>query len=836
MYLNQFHSSDAARLQQILATLKTVHGVHVKIDVDSPTAEFTIKECQLAWTEKRDRVISESTFNSYQQNPEYIKSMLILEAMNILLIEIAPKRRRARKMHESENMSTSFNSQPIESTDESADAEPNQTAKIVALGNAIKDYASKQHGESSKDVSMFKSFARVGDKLVNMGTALGNSGLSNTEQKIVRLAQLKMKADNQLDNGLDEDLAIMTATPTNTANPGMDNVHESDILAESDTLSSVNPMVEPNLPGKATFSQAHHYEYQASMARSELYRNAKYAMSMLKQIDPNEEIQPWIAACLTKSANMLDKVFHYLDYYKTFEPDQLPEDIDGDMELGETSGSVARENLMLIIEYSTNLFNMIKPGDKLEGWVAMKLTTASESLSSSKHYMDYVQFEHHALDDHFDEARKAKRHAIAEARLLEDAGPNAEELAKATLILNAKSIANKVQDMAEDTAKLGVNDLMPLVDSLRTQYGPESATGFNDAVKAALNNLLTVTTETKETIDAAITTLQGGGVPSTSTDIEQPTDELPTDTTGIDADSATPDMTAATEEPEEPIDNVLGRAKKPVAEGIFSKKSKASVTQISPPTTSQMQKANASPLKKGQVDVTQITNPTAGKELDVPAVTRRGANPDGKINEVAPPGKKAEEFITSNKADFKKRYGSKWEQVLYATAWKKFGAKNEGYAYAVSALADAKAQFALLMNEMAAHKIVFKKLISEGIASDPLCIGYGLEGENIRLRLINAQRKIAEQTSVVRQIMQEGVIGMIKSIELLNKNVALEDIKNKTPYGVIYNTPSGRKSKKMFESVETRAYWLELRGNTIANTRMIEPTTFDLVINKKTKV
>ena len=43
------------------------------------------------------------------------------------------------------------------------------------------------------------------------------------------------------------------------------------------------------------------------------------------------------------------------------------------------------------------------------------------------------------------------------------------------------------------------------------------------------------------------------------------------------------------------------------------------------------------------------------------------------IVEKAPPGKKAEEWIKSNKAEFKKEYGDKWEERLYATAWKLFG-------------------------------------------------------------------------------------------------------------------------------------------------------------------
>jgi hypothetical protein len=49
---------------------------------------------------------------------------------------------------------------------------------------------------------------------------------------------------------------------------------------------------------------------------------------------------------------------------------------------------------------------------------------------------------------------------------------------------------------------------------------------------------------------------------------------------------------------------------------------------------------------------------------------------ESNLKEVAPPSKEAEEWITSNKDNFKKQYGDNWEPVLYATAWKRFG-KNE---------------------------------------------------------------------------------------------------------------------------------------------------------------
>lgn len=50
---------------------------------------------------------------------------------------------------------------------------------------------------------------------------------------------------------------------------------------------------------------------------------------------------------------------------------------------------------------------------------------------------------------------------------------------------------------------------------------------------------------------------------------------------------------------------------------------------------------------------------------------------ESRLTEVAPPSKEAEEWITSNKDNFKKQYGDNWESVLYATAWKRFGKSKD---------------------------------------------------------------------------------------------------------------------------------------------------------------
>lgn len=47
------------------------------------------------------------------------------------------------------------------------------------------------------------------------------------------------------------------------------------------------------------------------------------------------------------------------------------------------------------------------------------------------------------------------------------------------------------------------------------------------------------------------------------------------------------------------------------------------------------------------------------------------------ITEVAPPGRKAEQFIKKHKKEFHKRYGDKADDYLYGTAWKKFGKRKK---------------------------------------------------------------------------------------------------------------------------------------------------------------
>jgi hypothetical protein len=46
------------------------------------------------------------------------------------------------------------------------------------------------------------------------------------------------------------------------------------------------------------------------------------------------------------------------------------------------------------------------------------------------------------------------------------------------------------------------------------------------------------------------------------------------------------------------------------------------------------------------------------------------------LYEKAPLDKEIEDWITSVKPEFKEQYGDRWEEVLYAKAWKKYNEKH----------------------------------------------------------------------------------------------------------------------------------------------------------------
>jgi hypothetical protein len=173
---------------------------------------------------------------------------------------------------------------------------------------------------------------------------------------------------------------------------------------------------------------------------------------------------------------------------------------------------------------------------------------------------------------------KLPRIKVKERVLQEDTN-----LDKAQTLLAAQDISDRLQKMAEDAAKMAVDDLMPLVDTMKDQFGMEAATAFNNVVKQNLQTVLDSIIAAKDQTDNAINTMETGGMPAAPLDIGQPLPPM-----GAPAPAATAATPAAPAAPEPegeidfekefaampamsgPHEEPLGRAKKEVAEATLT--------------------------------------------------------------------------------------------------------------------------------------------------------------------------------------------------------------------------------------------------------------------------
>ena len=1025
MFVNEFENSNSYRLQQIISTLKNVHGVKLDLTSQSDDQVMALGESSELI---KNNIVNESAFNTWMQNPEYTKNMLIVEAVKIYLAEIAPKRmsKKAKKVKESteqieempstrsigsgavrawahdkmdkdrrsglsmkgyrpkgapsredlRSMSQKGQEEYLQRggkvTREDEELDENSPDSMAGLGRSMMDYAQMQRPDRNdeREMRILNAISQVGDKLTQFGTAFGPRELSDMDKKVIIVAKRRMgqhsmsedvlakpgsvtvakdgmtttvppeklsaelpklkaqgyeiKGDDEVkEDDMDEGnefsgaLAAAKAKGEKTFKVGDKtyNVDEAESMMEAakgpdvaklkkkqvelekkmDAIIKKGGKVLKNDPlrkqydkvcadikaAKKTVTEAAHMEhddYQASMARSELYRNTKYAMDMMKMIGPNDDVKPWIAANLTKAAASLDKIYHYMDYYMTFEPSEVqlePDGIAEETELGETTGSIARQNLMMIMEYSTKLFRMIQPGDKLEGWVAMKLTNASESISSSKHHMEYAQFEKHAgemADDDLEHAEslpveeetKGKKKNIKEGQMVtignllmgqmlkEDA-----DLQQAQTLLAAKSMSDDLQNMAEKLAKMSVEDLMPLVDVMKEQFGQDIAGGFNEVMKSSLEAVLNAATEAKEATDNAILSMQSGQVPGAATDIEAAGgEEAPAAApeAGAEGGAEGGDEFGSTPAAAGPAEEPLGRSKKPEGGAVPSpedleegKKMSAKQAAIfgkksdkKPAAKGDMKGKKCTSCKKGtyqetsQMDdmdgVVHCTKCGKGVKRHQSAKPKEKDVKESKVEEKAPPGKKAEDFIKSSKADFKKRYGKDWEGKLYATAWKKFGPKSESYHKINDMLESVKANKAKIEEAFAAHKRKHARLVNEGITTDVLNTGYGLEGQGLLDQITGADVMISKLKEMMRAEIKSGVHQLVVSESISQSVEKLAESKKTAPWGVVWKDGSKAK-QKFFESADLRKYWMDLNTESLTECKLVNPADFDKRIN-----
>lgn len=93
------------------------------------------------------------------------------------------------------------------------------------------------------------------------------------------------------------------------------------------------------------------------------------------------------------------------------------------------------------------------------------------------------------------------------SKLLED------DLESARLIFAASDVTDRLQQMAEQVAKMSVNDIMPIVDDMKGVFGPERSTSFETAANEALDGALAAIKQAKDRLGDEILRLEGKDVP-----------------------------------------------------------------------------------------------------------------------------------------------------------------------------------------------------------------------------------------------------------------------------------------------------------------------------------
>ncbi|NBR62532.1 MAG: hypothetical protein EBT86_13065, partial [Actinobacteria bacterium] len=60
------------------------------------------------------------------------------------------------------------------------------------------------------------------------------------------------------------------------------------------------------------------HEDEGKMAKADLYKTARYALKLFKMMEDNAQLDGWVQAKITKAADYMASVYHYLEYEMKF--------------------------------------------------------------------------------------------------------------------------------------------------------------------------------------------------------------------------------------------------------------------------------------------------------------------------------------------------------------------------------------------------------------------------------------------------------------------------------------------------------------------------------------
>jgi len=107
-------------------------------------------------------------------------------------------------------------------------------------------------------------------------------------------------------------------------------------------------------------------------------------------------------------------------------------------------------------------------------------------------------------------ARAVLHKEVYENMALAEAELNDDGIEQAEVIIAARAMNHEFQGMIEDVADMLGSDMITLVDQIKQRFGDGAGEQYANTVKAALEGAIDTLTQTKDTLDSAISSLQSG--------------------------------------------------------------------------------------------------------------------------------------------------------------------------------------------------------------------------------------------------------------------------------------------------------------------------------------
>jgi hypothetical protein len=167
-------------------------------------------------------------------------------------------------------------------------------------------------------------------------------------------------------------------------------------------------------------------DHEGRMAKSELYRAAKMSIKLFQMIQDGQELEGWVQAKITKSADYLDSIYHYMEYQMKFgQGGQAASvaDIAGDMDMTASAAPEEEDDEVKVkegVSYEQRLNAL------LEG--AMKKANDGKKFDPLKHVKNPTPGEKKAAKDvkrgSYADRAAMLRSAEKDGRLKEAAKPD----------------------------------------------------------------------------------------------------------------------------------------------------------------------------------------------------------------------------------------------------------------------------------------------------------------------------------------------------------------------------------------------------------------------------